>query len=46
MSEKFYGYVCTHFCVYLGSEFVYIRLTLDLNSALELGLFISLSGFY
>ena len=36
MSEKFHCYACPNFCVYLGSDFVKIRLTLDLNSALDL----------
>ena len=35
MSEKFHCYVCVKFCLYLGSKFVYLRLTLDLNSALN-----------
>ena len=35
MSEKFHCYFCARFCVYLGPEFVKIRLTLDLNSALD-----------
>ena len=34
--EKFHCYACPNFCVYLGSDFVKIRLTLDLNSALDL----------
>ena len=35
MFEKFHCGVSAKFCVYLGSEFVQIRLTLDSNSALD-----------
>ena len=35
MSEKFRYYVCAKFSVYLVSEFVEIKSTLDLNSVLD-----------
>ena len=35
MSEKLRCYVCENFCVYIESDFLCIRLTLDLNSALD-----------
>ena len=35
MSEKFHSHVGANFCVYLGSEFVKRRLTVDFNSALD-----------
>ena len=35
MSENFHSYVVANFCVYLGSEFVKRRLTVDFNSALD-----------
>ena len=33
LSEKFHCFLCTNFCMYLGSQFVW--LTLDLNWALD-----------